>query len=191
MFVVITDPREVAMNLFHFDNGLHLHDIDYKSDITKTASFLNEIADKQIELINYYKNTFGDNCIVLRYEDAFYFQEKFLNQTSKFLDLKSLNVDDVRKYKRSIYKNVGDFNQFFDKEELTKHYKKYKSFYEEWEYPEGGTQAQKYHWCDAESSDKVKYTTMLDRNGITLVSKCCFNMNDVDLSNRVKDINEF
>ena len=191
VFMIITDPREVAMNLFHFDNGIHLHDNDYESGRHKGVSFLNEVADKQIELITYFKKTFGDRCVVLKYEDAFYYQDKFLDKVSNFLDSEPLGIDDVRKYKRSIYKNVGDFNQFFSEEDLTNHYNEYKAFYDEWEYPEKGDILHKYSWSDADSGDKVKYSDLLDRNGIKLINKCCFTVADKTLSDRVKGLNEF
>ena len=191
VFVIITDPREVAMNLFYFDNGIHFHDNDYKCNRHPGLSFLNEVADKQLELIEYYKKTFGKRCIVLRYEDAFYYQDNFLNKVSNFINSEPLNIDDVRKYKRSIYKNVGDFNQFFPEEDLTEHYKQYKDFYDEWEYPEKGDQLHKYSWADSTSGDKVKYKDLLNRNGITLINKCCFTIADKDLSNRIKGLDEF
>ena len=156
VFVAITDPREVAMNLFYFDNGLHLHDSDYKNATCKVdkqlgiepnfIDLLNDVTDKQIELINTYKEQFGDNCIIVRYEDALYYQNKFHNIVSKFLKTTPIGIDEVTKYKWSIYKNVGDFNQFFDENDLHKHYNQYKSFYEKWEYPKEGLQLLKYDW---------------------------------------------
>jgi len=149
VFVIITDPREVALNLVYFDNGLHLHASDYKTDnyiinSTNTTQFFNEVADKQIELVNHYKKVFGDKCIVLRYEDAVYYQTEFLTKVSKFLGLSSKGTNGVEKYKSSIYKNVGDFNQFFDKDVLDKHYNEYIEFYTEWDYPKEGLQLKKY-----------------------------------------------
>ena len=109
VFMIISDPRE-ASNLIRFDNGLHLlnHDYTHGTSDSNSVTFLNEV-DKQIELINHYTKTFGDNCIVLRYED-FQNQNRFHNQVSKFIGYEPLGIDDVRKYKWSIYKNVGNFN---------------------------------------------------------------------------------
>ena len=185
VFVIITDPREVAMNLVHFDGGIHLQNHDYPSGIihNNSVNFLNEIADKQIDLINHYKETFGDNCIVLRYEDAFHYQRKFLGNVTKFLGLDPLWIDDVRKYKRSIYKNVGEFYRFFDKEVLDTHYNEYREFYEKWEYPIDGLQILKYNW-HAKNQDVSKrqktedYKEMLNRNGVST-------------SNRTRHLNEF
>ena len=156
VFVAITDPREVAMNLLYFDNGLHLHDSDYKNATCKVdkqlgiqpnfIELLNDVADKQIELIDTYKKQFGDNCIVLRYEDALHYQDKFHNKVSKFLGTIPKGVDGVTKYKWSIYKNVGNFHQFFDRKNLLEHYNQYKSFYEKWDYGFGGLQELKYRW---------------------------------------------
>ena len=39
---------------------------------------------------------------------------------------------------------VGDFNQFFDKDVLDKHYNEYIEFYTEWDYPKEGLQLKKY-----------------------------------------------
>ena len=170
VFVIISDPREAAMNIVHFDNGLHLHDCDYKTKDSNSTEFLNEVADKQIELINYYTKTFGDNCVVLRYEDAFYNQKRFLNNVSNFLKLEPLGIDDVRKYKWSIHKNVGNFHHFFDKDILDKHHKEYESFYTKWRYPKAGLQHLKYRWHREESTLKNlsdNYKEMLKRNGVT------------------------
>jgi hypothetical protein len=185
VFVIITDPREVAMNLLHFDGGFHLHNHDYPDGIlnTNSVSFLNNVADKQIELINHYKKEFGDNCIVLRYEDAFHHQSKFHDIVSNFLGLEPLRIDDVRKYKWSIYKNVGDFNRFFDKQVLDTHYNEYVGFYNKWEYPVDGLQTLKYDWhlrnpAVFKRQKTEDYKEMLNRNGVTT-------------SNRTKFINEF
>ena len=147
VFVIITDPREVAIHLSHFDGGQHLHEFDYHlNHPPNTVEFLNKVADKQIELIDTYKKQFGDNCIVLRYEDALHYQDKFHNKVSKFLGTIPKGVDGVTKYKWSIYKNVGNFHQFFDRKNLFEHYNQYKSFYEKWDYDYDGLQELKYKW---------------------------------------------
>ena len=143
------------MNLFYFDNGFS-HDSDYKNATCKAdkqlgiqpnfIDLLNDVNDKEIELVDTYKEQFGDNCIIVRYEDALYYQNKFHNKVSKFLKTTPLGVDGATKYKWSIYKNVGDFNQFFDENDLLKHYNQYKSFYEKWKYPKEGLQLLKYDW---------------------------------------------
>jgi hypothetical protein len=149
VFVAITDPREVAMNLVYFDNGLHLHSSDYQSDnyivnSTNTTQFFKEVADKQINLIHHYKKVFGDNCAIIRYEDALWYQDNFHDKVSKLIGEEPLRIDGGEKYRWSIYKNVGDFNQFFDKDVLDKHYDEYKWFYEQWGYPKEGLQLKKY-----------------------------------------------
>jgi len=186
VFVVITDPREVAMNLVYFDNGRHGLESDYEiGTLTNhdSVQFLNEVADKQIDLINHYNKVFGDNCIVLRYEDAFHYQDKFLDRVSNFLGSEPLKIDDVRKYKWSIYKNVGDFNNFFDEDVLIEHYNEYRWFYEKWGYPNQGLQLLKYNWHvghpDVSNRQLTEdYKEMLKRNG-------------VQPSDRTRDINEF
>ncbi len=149
VFVAITDPREVAMNLVYFDNGLHLHSSDYQRDnyvvnSTKTTQFFKEVADKQINLIHHYKKVFGDNCASIRYEDALWYQDNFHDKVSKLIGEEPLRIDGGEKYRRSIYKNVGYFYQFFDKDVLDKHYDEYKWFYEQWGYPKEGLLIKKY-----------------------------------------------
>jgi|TARA_B110000858_G_scaffold187282_1_gene231392 hypothetical protein len=173
VFVTISDPRDVAMNLFHFDNGFHLHDSDYKIDRNNglhpnSTKFLNEVANKQIELIDYYTKTFGDNCIVLRYEDAFFYQEQFHDMVSNFLGYPPLGIDDIRKYKLSIYKNVGEMSKFFDKDVMDAHYNEYQWFYEKWNYPPTGLHHSKYDWKTNNSRQKTEdYNKMLERNGMS------------------------
>ena len=173
VFLIISDPREVAINIENFENGLHMYSKDYVSnpDGIGAVEFINEIADKQIELIESYKKQFGDNCIVLRYEDVLWNQGKFLSEVSEFLDLEPLGIDDVRKYKWSIHKNVGNFHRFFSEEVLRAHYEQYKSFYDEWKYDYGGFQWLKYHWHTQnntlERNINDDYKEMLKRNGIT------------------------
>lgn len=175
VFMIITDPREVTMNLAHFDNGIHGYEHDYTSG-TRAAydsvKFLNEVANKQIKLIDYYTKKFGKNCIVLRYEDAFHYQDDFHEKVSNFLGIDPLGIDDVRKYKWSIYKNVGEFFNFFKNETLDEHYISYKWFYDKWNYPIGGLANKKYNWNmnhpDVTGRQKTEnYVDMLKRNGIS------------------------
>ena len=173
VFLIISDPREVAINIENFENGLHMYSKDYVSnpDGIGAVEFINEIADKQIELIESYKKQFGDNCIVLRYEDVLWNQGKFLSEVSEFLDLEPLGIDDARKYKWSIHKNVGNFHRFFSEEVLMTHYEQYKPFYDEWKYDYGGFQWLKYHWHTQnntlERNINDDYKEMLKRTGIT------------------------
>ena len=163
VFVSITDPREIATNVVNFDNGFHFHEYDYSKNSFEnilSSHFLNETADKQIELIDFYQKHFGNNCIVLRYEDAVFNVDKFLKQTSKFLDLKPLNVDGSQKYKWSMYKSVGWFGRFFPEEELLKHYNERLSFYKQWEYPEEGLQGERYNW--PKENDIIEFPTIED-----------------------------
>lgn len=180
VFLIISDPREVALNSRYFDNGLHIEQEDY-DDIAEVA-FLNSIVDKQVELIKSYKSQFGNNCIVLKSEDAIYNQDKFLGSVSKFLNLEPLGVDDSRKYKWSIHKNIGNFHSFFKESVLREHFTKCKSFYDEWGYDYGGYAWLKYHWHTQyntlERNIKEDYNEMLKRNG-------------VQPSDRTKNINEF
>ena len=188
VFVIITDPREVAMNIGFYENGLHLADFDYQLDSKQnvnTSEFLNQVAQKQIDLIRFYKKHFGNSCIVLRYEDAVFNQRIFLEQVSKFTKLKPLGVDNARKYKRSIHKNVGDFHNFFSHGPLTRHYLGYKKFYKEYKYPEESLQNLKYDWHGASSLDlknKSSYQQMLKENGVIL---------DREVLARIESIDEY
>lgn len=151
--VAITDPREVAVNVLNFDNGFHNYDFDYPGIDNKNPDLkklLSIIADKQIELINFYKFKFGDNCLVVRYEDVVYNQKKVLIKLSKFLNDVPLVVDGVNKYKSSMYKNCGNFYNFIPRETNTEHYNEYKQFYNEWGYPLLGLAGFKYAWLQDE-----------------------------------------
>ena len=155
IIVVITDPREVAANLLFFDNGLHYYSSDYKIPRERSINsveFLNSVAKKQVELIKFFSSMFQENCIVVRYEDALFFQEKILSKLSKFFNLIPSNIDGVGKYRDSKYKNVGHFHNFFSKSVSEKHYKLYKTFYEKWDYPFEGLAQLRYKWCVGEIS---------------------------------------
>ena len=163
VFVAITDPREIATNVVNFDNSLHFHEYDYSENAFHnhhSSHFLNEVADKQTELINFYQENFGENCIVLRYEDAVFDVDNFLKKTSKFLGLESLGIDGAQKYKWSMYKSVGWFGRFFPEEELSRHYNERLSFYEQWEYPEEGLQGERYNW--PKNNDILEFPTIKD-----------------------------
>ena len=188
VFVIITDPREVAMNIGFYENGLHLSEFDYKLDTSKnlnTSEFLNQVAQKQIDLIRFYKKEFKDDCIVLRYEDAVFNQSEFLKQVSDFTGLTPLYVDDARKYKWSIHKNVGDFHNFFTHGPLTRHYLGYKKFYKEYNYPEESIQHLRYKWHGTSAIDRKEtnsYKDMLVRNGVTL---------DREVIKRIESVDEY
>lgn len=188
VFVIITDPREVAMNIGFYENGVHLTEFDYNLDTNKnlnTSEFLNQVAQKQIDLINFYQKEFGNDCVVLRYEDAAFDQKTFLNKVSKFVNLEPLGVDNARKYKRSIHKNVGHFHHFFTHGPLTRHYLGYKKFYEKFNYPQESLQHLKYDWHGSSSLDlreKSNYREMLKRNGVSL---------DREVLKRIEGIDEY
>lgn len=163
VIIAITDPREIATNVVKFDNGFHFHEYDYSKNAYEnhhSSDFLNETADKQTELINFYRDNFGDNCIILRYEDAVFNVNKFLKETSKFLNITPLNIDGAQKYKWSMYKSIGWFGRFFPEEELSKHYNERLSFYKQWGYPEGGLQGKRYNW--QHDNDILEFPTIKD-----------------------------
>ena len=118
VFVAITDPREVAMNLVYFDNGLHLHSSDYQSDnyvvnSTNTTQFFKEVADKQINLIHHYKKAFGDNCEIIRYEDALWYQDNFHDKVSKNIQ-HIINASDVTQLEGLLNSCDFDINSVLD-----------------------------------------------------------------------------
>ena len=186
VFVIITDPREIAMNVAFYENGMHLAPYDYtlnsKKD-TNNSDFLNQIAQKQIELIRYYEEKFDDDCIVLRYEDAVFNQKTFLDKVSNFTGYTPLGVDDARKYKRSIHKNVGDFHNFFSHNALTRHYLGFKKFYRKYKYPSESLQALKYDWHGEHALDMKEedsYEKMLLKNGVVLDREVLKRIADID-----------
>lgn len=148
--VVITDPREVATNILHFDNGNHHYPFDFPTldynnpDLRK---FLDLNVEKQIELIDFYRKEFKENCLVVRYEDALYYPEYFQDRVAEFVNEEPLRVDGVEKYKKSMYKNCGYFHRFFPLDDIKGNYEAYRHFYDEWYYPLYGLTGLKYLWC--------------------------------------------
>jgi len=188
VFVIITDPREIAMNVAFYENGMHLSPFDYTLNSrkdTNNSEFLNQVAQKQIELIRYYEEKFVDDCTVLRYEDAVFNQKAFLDKVSNFTGYTPLGVDDARKYKRAIHKNVGDFHNFFSHGALTRHYLGFKKFYKKYKYPSESLQALKYDWHGEHALDMKEeddYKKMLLNNGVVL---------DREVSKRIADIDKY
>ena len=130
--VVIMDPRNAASNILNYNNGQFFNKIEYELENYEqlhSREFLDAVADKQIQLINFYRSNFGPNCTIIRYEDACFNQNNLLSELSNFFKLSSLGIDDTKKYKSCIYKHIGDFGLFFEEEELDEHFYSNEDFY--------------------------------------------------------------
>jgi hypothetical protein len=130
----IADPRDVAAHIKTFGNGGHIHHRDSFTDINNETIFLNENLKKITNLMTYYSKTFSRDMIILRYEDAVKNRRKFLNQVSKFLGEKPLNVDDREKYLSPMYKQIGVYRNVFSEKGLSYHKRANNSFYNKWGY---------------------------------------------------------
>ena len=163
--VVITDPREIGMNLLHFDNGKHYNPDHYNGAEPGSVEFFDQIVDKQFGLIDFYNRNFKTDSAVIRYEDALYDQKPLLEQLFGFFggEQPPLHVDDARKYKWSCYKAPGDFWQFFDHDVLREHYRRNIHFYKLFNYLPLGHVQWRYgnHFQHSEN-----YKDMLKRNGV-------------------------
>jgi hypothetical protein len=117
----------------------------------------------------------------LRYEDAYFYPEYFLNQVGDFLNLKPLYIDDVRKYKHTIHKEIGIFEDYYDDFILKKHYNLHFDFYNKWRYPVTGYTQRFY--VENGGLEKLDYFETLTRNLV--------NINDPEIYERIKNINCF
>ena len=148
--VVVTDPREVAMNILHFDNGNHHYPFDYPTldhGNPNLRELLDLTVEKEAELINFYRKEFKENCLIVRYEDAVFYPEYFQDRVADFINEEPLRIDGVEKYKKSMYKNCGYFHRFFPLDDIKGNYHTYREFYDEWYYPLYGLTGLKYAWC--------------------------------------------
>lgn len=164
IFFIIADPRDVATHITFHDNGIHKYGDDYSTyayNNPLSIQFLNETADNVIKLYNFFNKNFKDNMIVLKYEDAVYHQEQFLNQVSNFINLKPLNIDDNNKYKCDVFKQIGVFELYYNENIFKKHYDNYSFFYKKWGYIVDGCQLRKNIL-----KNKTLYIDFLNRNGI-------------------------
>lgn len=130
----IADPRDVAAHIKHFEYGAHYHSRDGFTNINNDSIFLYENLKKITNLMTYYSKTFGGNTIILRYEDAVKHRKKFLNQVSRFLGEKPLNVDDKIKYSSTIHKPIGVYPKYFTPQIIRFHSQKNANFYQKWGY---------------------------------------------------------
>lgn len=171
VFFILSDPRDTAARVAFLQNKLNSQPYEFSTKARNDMhglQFLNEAIDLIITMVNFYTRHFGDNCIVLRYEDAYFNTTQFIDKVGAFLNLVPLYVDDVRKYKNSIHKDIGVFRFFYDGETLGRHYSKYRDFYEKWEYPYGGFENRFYTGPNNHGIPEIDYKTLLTRNNVSL-----------------------
>jgi hypothetical protein len=130
----IADPRDVAAHIKTYENGIHFHTGDNFTDIENETLFLYENLKKIANLLSYYYNTFKDNIIILKYEDAINDRNKFLRRVSNFLKEKPLNVDNKQKYDSPIHKPIGIYHKHFKVNSINFHTKQNEIFYKKWKY---------------------------------------------------------
>lgn len=167
---VIADPRDAAAHIAFRDGGRYLSRLDFSSNSLRTlnsVSFLNENIRKVNEMISFYKSVYDNDCIFVKYEDAYLNTEKFLLQMKNFFKLNSLDIDDIAKYKHSIHRDIGIFDFYFDSKVLNDHYKINKAFYDKWEYPKAGYK-ERYALNNEGGMPFDDYFDILRRNGIKI-----------------------
>jgi len=141
IFLILADPRDVSAHIGYHENGWNCDKKDYSDyayNHRDSLVFLNENMYKINELLSYYISKFKDSCLVLRYEDAYYNPDIFLNKVGKFLNLKPLNINDINKYRQDINRNIGVFPYYYSSETNEQHYKQYQNFYVKWGYGKQG-----------------------------------------------------
>lgn len=129
---VLMDPRDAAANIEYYNNGQFFNEEEYEMEdesYSREKNLLDAVAEKQVELLNFYQHEFEENCIVVRYEDAVYDQKTLLSNLSNFFNLQSLKIDDPKKYKTCIYKRIGDFGLYYQESDLIEHIHNYEDFY--------------------------------------------------------------
>lgn len=129
----IADPRDVAAHIIFHEDGSHLHRGDF-SNPEDEMLFLEENFMKINSLINFYSKMFGQNMIILKYEDAVNNRNVFLNHVSKFLGEKPLRKDDNKKRESPIYKPIGIYHNHFSKKLINHHTQNHINFYRNWGY---------------------------------------------------------
>ena len=167
--VVMMDPRDAAANIQYYNNGQFYNKEEYNildDEESEDKKFLDAVAEKQIDLLNYYQQEFGENCIAVRYEDACYHQDKLLSELSNFFHLPSLNIDDTAKYKSCIYKKIGDFGLYYSEDDLDQHLHCYEDFYISFNYNDSKHKKQINY--EMSQFNKINYLDFLKRNRITL-----------------------
>jgi hypothetical protein len=186
IFFILSDPRDTATRVGFIENGYaggsFINEFsDYAFSNRNSYEYLNENFIKISNLLDFYQHTFGDQCIVLKYEDAYFNPEYFLNKVGEFLKLKALYIDDIRKYKHSIHKEIGIFNDYYNEYIINQHYNLNHYFYNRWEYPLDGYK-QRFYIEDG-GLEILNYFELLKRNYV--------NINDPKLLDRIKNINFF
>lgn len=172
---ILSDPRDTATRLAYLENGW-CYPVDCEEDYKYTVSYLDDVYYYITNLLRYYIKNFNDQLIVLKYEDAVYNTKNFLDRVGAFLNLKPLYIDDVKKYKHSIYKEVGSFRFYYPNAIIEEHYNRFIQFYERFNYQIHG-HLDRYPGADL-SKDYVdfnthqypaeNYTVFLERNNVSI-----------------------
>jgi hypothetical protein len=186
IFFILSDPRDTAARVGFIENGTPANGFfyiytPYANENRNSLEFLEENFNKTIELLNYYQDNYGDQCLVLKYEDAYFNQRYFLNTVGNFLKLKPLYIDDIRKYKHSIHKEIGIYDFYYTDDIINDHYNRHSDFYNQWNYPLEGYNKRYYH-VDGQL-EPLNYEQLLIKNNV--------NINDIEIRRRIKNIKNF
>jgi Sulfotransferase domain len=152
IFFILADPRDVSANIGYLRNGWNCDKKDYSDyayNHRDSLVFLNENLNIINKLLNYYTTKFKDNCLVLRYEDAYYNPDFFLKKVGSFLNLQPLNINDVDKYRQNINRDIGIFPYYYSSNIIDQNYKEYIGFYNQWRYEKNG-----FHYCGLGNAHK-------------------------------------
>ena len=142
IFFIICDPRDAVTHIINHDGDIHYHPDDFSEYANKYINelvFLDENIQIIIDLLKYFQTNFGNNLIVLRYEDAINNRKKFLKQVGSFLNTEPFYVDDDEKYHSPICKKISVYPQKFNNEYILNVYKSKKyeeklNFLKKWGY---------------------------------------------------------
>jgi hypothetical protein len=186
IFFILSDPRDVAVRVGFIENGQPVN--GFKNEFSLEAvnnrysiEFLEENFNKISELLKFYQNNFGENCLVLKYEDAYLNPLNFVEKVGEFLNLKPLYIDDLRKYKHSIHKEIGIFNFYYSNEIINTHMSLHHEFYRFWKIPYEGYFDRYY--VNNGGLEELNYVNLLKKNSI--------DVDDVEIKKRIKNIENF
>lgn len=135
VFFIVRDPRDVASDIINVDNGLHFRPHEFRStQYENNLEYLNHNLEIISNLINWYKENFGDHCLFLRYEDFVNDNSITLSKASEFLNLEPENKDSTEKYNSIFFKKVDTRFDCFDQSIMDAHYAMNEGFYKKWDY---------------------------------------------------------
>lgn len=135
VFFIVRDPRDVASDIINVDNGLHFRPHEFRStQYENNLEYLNHNLEIISNLINWYKEKFGDHCLFLKYEDFQKDKNITLNEVSNFLGIEPENEDDPGKYNSVYNKEQNSRLKSFGQKILNEHYDMNLDFYKTWNY---------------------------------------------------------